>query len=311
MSGVRGRLGVAKRVAGFVLPRRATVQPASGIAWRSSKQRTVRSGGAERRSVSSQPIAAGPILPGSGKGGPPIDLDQKRFPGAVRTNIRPGPGRGLNRLEMGKEMFETAKDDFSAARLVSDILQGFGADEQSRILRWAAEKAGLADDSTFPHRTVSEPAGSSDRASTYDSFLAGHASANDMQFAAAVAYALQRLAPADFRKDVVTGEDVRDAATRLGRKGPRFPGQTLINAQGQGLLKKVEYGRYSLTAKGIKSVEQVTGGDVHSSKKGRKVPPKFINPQDSAQTWSGRGLQPVWLRTALRQGKQLEDFRIG
>ena len=40
------------------------------------------------------------------------------------------------------------------------------------------------------------------------------------------------------------------------------------------------------------------------------VAPKF---RDAAtgQAWSGRGLQPRWLRDALAAGKSLEDFRIG
>jgi DNA-binding protein H-NS len=38
--------------------------------------------------------------------------------------------------------------------------------------------------------------------------------------------------------------------------------------------------------------------------------PKFRNPQNPAQTWAGRGLQPRWLVAELKQGRKLEDFRI-
>lgn len=43
--------------------------------------------------------------------------------------------------------------------------------------------------------------------------------------------------------------------------------------------------------------------------KGRKVAVKY---RDSAtgNTWSGRGLQPKWLRAALAAGRKLEDFRV-
>jgi DNA-binding protein H-NS len=40
-----------------------------------------------------------------------------------------------------------------------------------------------------------------------------------------------------------------------------------------------------------------------------KVAPKFRNPA-TGDSWSGRGLQPNWLKTALAGGAQLEDFRI-
>ena len=42
---------------------------------------------------------------------------------------------------------------------------------------------------------------------------------------------------------------------------------------------------------------------------GAKVPAKY---RDTAtgQTWSGRGLQPKWLRAALATGRKIEDFRV-
>ena len=43
---------------------------------------------------------------------------------------------------------------------------------------------------------------------------------------------------------------------------------------------------------------------------GTKVAPKFRNPDNSTEVWSGRGLQPRWLRAAMKGGKSIEDFRI-
>ena len=40
-----------------------------------------------------------------------------------------------------------------------------------------------------------------------------------------------------------------------------------------------------------------------------KVPPKYRNPS-TGDTWSGRGLQPNWLKTALAAGAKIEDFKI-
>jgi DNA-binding protein H-NS len=42
-----------------------------------------------------------------------------------------------------------------------------------------------------------------------------------------------------------------------------------------------------------------------------KVLPKYRNPNNPAETWAGRGKKPRWLRTQLRSGKKLDDFRIG
>ena len=41
----------------------------------------------------------------------------------------------------------------------------------------------------------------------------------------------------------------------------------------------------------------------------RKVAPKYRNP-DTGETWSGRGLQPKWLKAALAAGRKIEDFAL-
>lgn len=52
-------------------------------------------------------------------------------------------------------------------------------------------------------------------------------------------------------------------------------------------------------------------GDKMPSKKTRAVvAPKYRNPDNPAQTWTGRGQKPVWLRFALQQGAKIEDFLI-
>ena len=40
------------------------------------------------------------------------------------------------------------------------------------------------------------------------------------------------------------------------------------------------------------------------------VAPKYRNPNDGSETWSGRGKRPRWLVALLKTGKHLEDFRI-
>jgi DNA-binding protein H-NS len=40
------------------------------------------------------------------------------------------------------------------------------------------------------------------------------------------------------------------------------------------------------------------------------VHPKYCNPKNPAETWSGRGKLPRWLRPQLRAGRKLDDFLI-
>jgi len=47
-----------------------------------------------------------------------------------------------------------------------------------------------------------------------------------------------------------------------------------------------------------------------SSLTGSKVAPKYRDPA-TGKTWTGRGLQPLWLKSAIAAGAELESFRIG
>jgi DNA-binding protein H-NS len=42
-----------------------------------------------------------------------------------------------------------------------------------------------------------------------------------------------------------------------------------------------------------------------------KVKPKYRNPADPTQTWSGRGKRPHWFHAALSSGKKEKDLLIG
>lgn len=43
---------------------------------------------------------------------------------------------------------------------------------------------------------------------------------------------------------------------------------------------------------------------------GVKVPPKYRNPANPEQTWTGRGKQPRWMAEEVSKGKKPEDFLI-
>jgi DNA-binding protein H-NS len=49
---------------------------------------------------------------------------------------------------------------------------------------------------------------------------------------------------------------------------------------------------------------------VTHSRRRSKSSPKYANPDDRTQTWTGRGRQPNWLVARLKKGAKVEDFSI-
>ena len=47
-----------------------------------------------------------------------------------------------------------------------------------------------------------------------------------------------------------------------------------------------------------------------SQQSSSKLAPKYRDPNNPLQTWTGRGKQPRWLRAQLRSGKKLDDFLV-
>ena len=47
-----------------------------------------------------------------------------------------------------------------------------------------------------------------------------------------------------------------------------------------------------------------------NSRKGSKVAVKYRDPDNSKHQWTGRGMQPKWLRELIEQGRSLEEFIV-
>jgi len=47
-----------------------------------------------------------------------------------------------------------------------------------------------------------------------------------------------------------------------------------------------------------------------SALKGKKVAPKYRNPNNRSETWAGRGAMPRWMAAQIKAGKNREDFAI-
>jgi DNA-binding protein H-NS len=69
-----------------------------------------------------------------------------------------------------------------------------------------------------------------------------------------------------------------------------------------------------LKAEGV-SFEEAFGGGSGTAVKGKRrgtgsVAPKYRNPANPEQTWSGRGKRPHWFNEALKAGKKEKDLAI-
>jgi DNA-binding protein H-NS len=58
------------------------------------------------------------------------------------------------------------------------------------------------------------------------------------------------------------------------------------------------------------AVSPLDAGPKKAVRRGGKLPPRYRNPEDPSQTWAGRGLQPRWLKQALKSGKKLSHFMV-
>lgn len=66
-----------------------------------------------------------------------------------------------------------------------------------------------------------------------------------------------------------------------------------------------------LKSEGV-NFEDVFGGPVARGKRRStgSVAPKYRNPADPEQTWSGRGKRPRWFNEALKAGRKEKDLAI-
>jgi DNA-binding protein H-NS len=58
------------------------------------------------------------------------------------------------------------------------------------------------------------------------------------------------------------------------------------------------------------AMEDIFGGTRKARRSTGTVPPKYRNPANPEQTWSGRGKRPRWFNDALKAGKKEKDLAI-
>ena len=96
-----------------------------------------------------------------------------------------------------------------------------------------------------------------------------------------------------------------------------------LMAQKEAIEKRIADARKNERAAAIQKIKALmadhglTVADLHgkpapagrASRKGSKVPAKYRDPA-TGDSWSGRGLQPKWLKAALASGRKLSDFAL-
>jgi len=55
---------------------------------------------------------------------------------------------------------------------------------------------------------------------------------------------------------------------------------------------------------------EIREADKSLDRRNSKVEPKYRNPADSLQTWTGRGLPPKWLQSLMAAGHNKSEFEI-
>ncbi|UPK05865.1 H-NS histone family protein [Bradyrhizobium sp. 170] len=63
----------------------------------------------------------------------------------------------------------------------------------------------------------------------------------------------------------------------------------------------------------LKQLRERSAAPAPGASEGRKYPavlPKYRNPSDPSETWSGRGKTPRWIKAALASGGKLGDYKI-
>ena len=102
------------------------------------------------------------------------------------------------------------------------------------------------------------------------------------------------------RKTVVAKRQPIAKARALVAAAAKKAGYTVEELFGTGAAAAVKAPRGAKASKG-------------AAKTGRTLPtvePKYRNPANAAETWTGRGKQPRWLAEYTKAGRKVEDFLI-
>lgn len=94
--------------------------------------------------------------------------------------------------------------------------------------------------------------------------------------------------------------DLRDLQEKLKRELKKREGQDLADARERILAIAQSVGL---------PLKDLVGAGVPRAKTG-KVEPRFRNPADASQQWTGRGRQPKWVKDWLEAGNSIDGLKV-
>ena len=91
-----------------------------------------------------------------------------------------------------------------------------------------------------------------------------------------------------------------------------------VIANAQRALKEIQHGKRKEVFAQIRQLAASVGVTVEiqdadkpaGSRRGGKVAPKYRNPDNFEETWTGRGMKPRWLQAQIELGRSPEEFLI-
>lgn len=118
---------------------------------------------------------------------------------------------------------------------------------------------------------------------------------------------LNQLSPREL--DSLINQAKKRKTTLKKRKSP-----AAVRRKVEALLKTEGYTAEELFGSGKaaapRGARKTAGTAPTAGRKLGKVAPKYRNPGNKAETWTGRGKQPRWLAAEVAKGKKVEDFLI-
>ena len=192
-------------------------------------------------------------------------------------------------------------DDFEAAKVIAEKLQGIPKARQERVLRWVAESLGMLaipQAPANPPPAVPSPAPAAIPPVTppanisHPVDIASHVREkrprSDIQFVTVVAHYYKFVAPVEQRRNTITAAAAQDATRLADWDRLTDPKSTLANAKRQGYLDSRARGEYEINTVGENLVARSLPGNAESSGSGSAKASKPTRPTRTTKVKGAR-----------------------
>jgi hypothetical protein len=165
-----------------------------------------------------------------------------------------------------------APDEFDAAKIIRDSLQGLEKRQQSLALRFAGDALGISSIDVSANSGASTPSSYQhepseiargdrhpDARQDIRQFIDEKKPKTLTEFVTTVAYYFRFIAPDRDKRETITSSDVTNAARLVGRPRPKFPHLCLRDAKNAGFLDPLGSGAYKINSVGENRVVALPG----------------------------------------------------